>query len=358
MQQMPQQMAMQQAMPVGVPAQGNKGGLGALAAQRQQGGQADPRMMEMFKRLQGGIPGAGQMPQGPQMGFGQGMQMGQPGGFGQMDPRAMAAMQAMQQQQMGQRVDQFGRPSATGQFAFDPGQQQRIAQAGLTPDQLAQMTPDQMAKFQGAITQADIDPRTGYPVGAQVQLGSPMRGMPTQQTQQAMMDQIRQANPMVGQPQMPVPQMPGMAAPGYMQTQRELQTPTVPGDVLVQRPLPVGAGGKGAGMPPPGMIDQLRPGVPVQRPMPLPPGLSRPMPMPLPPGLNRPMPMPLPPGVNRPMPVPMPPPGYTLPPGMGLPPGLNRPMPMPMPPKGAVNRPRPVGKPVNPRFNQIMPFLR
>ncbi len=110
--------------------QSNKGGLGALAAQRQQGGQADPRMMEMFKRLQGGIPGAGQMPQGPQMGFGQGMQMGQPGGFGQMDPRAMAAMQAMQQQQMGQRVDQFGRPSATGQFAFDPGQQQRIAQAG------------------------------------------------------------------------------------------------------------------------------------------------------------------------------------------------------------------------------------
>jgi hypothetical protein len=324
MQQMPQQTAMQQAMPVGAPAQSNKGGLGALAAQRQQGGQADPRLMAMMQAFQN--QGGGNRPQ-PAM-------------------------------PMGQRVDQFGRPSAAGQFAFDPGQQQRIAQAGLTPDQLAQMTPDQMAKFQGAITQADIDPRTGYPVGAQVQLGSPMRGMPTQQTQQAMMDQIRQANPMVGQPQMPVPQMPGMAAPGYMQTQRELQTPTVPGDVLVQRPLPVGAGGKGAGMPPPGMIDQLRPGVPVQRPMPLPPGLSRPMPMPLPPGLNRPMPMPLPPGVNRPMPVPMPPPGYTLPPGMGLPPGLNRPMPMPMPPKGAVNRPRPVGKPVNPRFNQIMPFLR
>ncbi len=314
MQQMPQQTAMQQAMPVGAPAQSNKGGLGALAAQRQQGGQADPRLMAMMQAFQN--QGGGNRPQ-PAM-------------------------------PMGQRVDQFGRPSAAGQFAFDPGQQQRIAQAGLTPDQLAQMTPDQMAKFQGAITQADIDPRTGYPVGAQVQLGSPMRGMPTQQTQQAMMDQIRQANPMVGQPQMPVPQMPGMAAPGYMQTQRELQTPTVPGDVLVQRPLPVGAGGKGAGMPPPGMIDQLRPGVPVQRPMPLPPGLSRPMPMPLPPGLN------------RPMPVPMPPPGYTLPPGMGLPPGLNRPMPMPMPmpPKGAVNRPRPVGKPVNPRFNQIMPFLR
>jgi hypothetical protein len=204
-------------------------GLGALAAQQQQAGQMDPRMMEMFKRLQGGVPGAGQMPQGPQM--------VQPGGFGQMDPRAMADVQAMRQQQMGPRVDQFGRPSDTGQFAFDPGQQQRMAQAGLTPDQLAQMTPDQMAKLQ-PMAPVDIDPRTGYPVGAQVQLGSPMRGMPTQQSQQSMMDQIRQANPSVGQPRMAVPQMPGMAGPGGA------------------RQSTAGAGGKGAGMPPrPGMAN-------------------------------------------------------------------------------------------------------
>lgn len=286
MQQMPQQTAMQQAMPVGAPAQSNKGGLGALAAQRQQGGQADPRLMEMFKRLQGGIPGAGQMPQGPQMGFGQGMQMGQPGGFGQMDPRAMAAMQAFQ--------NQGGMPADPRMGTFGPNDM-------------------------------------------------PNRPMPYD------------------------PRKPG----GMMD---------VPVQLDPRRPMPIGAGGKGAGMPPPGMIDQLRPGVPVQRPMPMPPGVNRPMPvpMPLPPGLNRPMPMPgyggglppdvsrtmpmpgygggLPPGLNRPMPMPLPP-GLNRTMPAPMPPGLNRPMPMPIP-KPAPQPARPTPKPVNPRFNQIMPFLR
>jgi hypothetical protein len=67
----------------------------------------------------------------------------------------------------------------------------------------------------------------------------------------------------------------------------------MPGGIPVQRPmpfdprsLPVGAGGKGAGMPPPGMVNPPRP-------MPLPPGLNRPMPMPMPPGnmVNPPRPM-------------------------------------------------------------------
>lgn len=147
---MPQQMPQVGQMPMGAPTQS---GLGALAAQMQQSGQADPRLMAMMQAFQnrGGMPGAGMMPPG---------------------------------------------------------------------------------------------------------------GMPTQQTQQAMLDQIRQANPNFGQPQMPMPQMPGMAAPGGG---------LIPG---AQRPIPVGAGGKGAGMPRPGvpgtMVNPPRPMVPTPRPMPRP----------------------------------------------------------------------------------------
>ena len=259
MQQMPQQTAMQQAMPVGAPAQSNKGGLGALAAQRQQGGQADPRLMAMMQAFQNQDGGMRTQPA---------IHMGQPGGFGQAPTQAAMQMGTFGPNDM---------PSGT--MPYDPRKP-----GGMMPG-----------------------------------------GMPTQQDQQAMFDQIRQANPMVGQPQMPAPQMPGMAAPGGG---------LLPG---AQRPLPVGAGGKGAGMP--------RPGVPVQRPMPYDPrkpGGMMDVPVQLDP--RRPMPMPLPPGLNRPMPMP-------------LPPGLNRPMPMPVP-KPAPQPARPTPKPVNPRFNQIMPFLR
>lgn len=264
MQQMPQQTATGQAMPVGAPAQSNKGGLGALAAQRQQGGQADPRLMAMMQAMGGNRPQPA-MPMGQQA-------------------ASQAAQMQVMQQQMGQRVDQFGRPSATGQFAFDPGQQQRIAQAGLTPDQLAQMTPDQRAQLQ-PLAPVDINPMTGLPIDSQMQ--------------SRIMAQQAAAN----------------------QAMQQMQ-----GGIPAQRPLPVGAGGKGTGMPPPGMVNPPRP-------MPLPPGLNRPMPMPLPPGVNRPMPMPMPPGsmVNPPRPI------------------SPKPVPQPV---------RPTPKPMNPRFNQIMPFLR
>jgi hypothetical protein len=310
MQQMPQQMAMQQAMPQGMPSQM---GLGALAAQRQQGGQADPRLMAMMQALGGNRPQPA-MPMGP-------------------------------------RVDQFGRPSATGQFAFDAGQQQRIAQTGLTPDQLAQMTPDQMARFQ-PMAPVDIDPSTGRPIDAQKQsqimaqqafanqamqgnpgMGAPggaqfsamnftprpatmgLDGMPIQRANDpqmlAQMQAFQRQGGQGGMPGgMPMPKMPGMIDSGGMPGGVPVQLP-MPFDP--RRPVPVGAGGKGTGMPPPGMVNPPRP-------------------MPLPPGLNRPMPMPMPPGVNRPMPMPMP-----------------KPAPKPV---------RPTPKPVNPRFNQIMPFLR
>lgn len=143
---MPQQMPQMMAMPAGAPTQS---GLGALAAQMQQTGQADPRLMAAMQAFQqqGGMPGAGMMPPG---------------------------------------------------------------------------------------------------------------GMPTQQTQQAMMDQIRQTSPAIGMPGMPMPQVPGMAAPGGgllpgAQLQYDPRKPggMIPGGVPVQRPLPVGAGGKGAGMPRP-----------------------------------------------------------------------------------------------------------
>jgi hypothetical protein len=188
MQQTPQQMAMPQGMP-------SQMGIGALAAQRQQGGQADPRLMAMMQALGGNRPQPA-MPMGP-------------------------------------RVDQFGRPSATGQFAFDPEQQQRMAQAGLTPDQLAQMTPDQMAKLQ-PMAPVDIDPRTGRPIDAQMQ--------------SQIMAQQAFANQQQG----------GMI--GGMPVQRPM--PFDP-----RRPMPVGAGGKGAGAGPRvmetiGNPKGTRPGVP------------------------------------------------------------------------------------------------
>lgn len=278
---MPQQMAMQQAMPQGMPAQSNKGGLGALAAQRQQGGQADPRLMAMMQALGGNRPQPA-MPMGP-------------------------------------RVDQFGRPSATGQFAFDPQQQQRIAQAGLTPDQLPQMTPDQMARFQ-PMAPVDIDPSTGRPIDAQKQSQI--------MAQQAFANQAMQGNPGMGAPGgaqfsamnftprpatmgldgMPMQRANDPQMLAQMQAfQRQGGQGGMPGGVPVQLPmpfdprrLPVGAGGKGAGMPPPGMVNPPRP-------MPMPPGRM----------------------VNPPRPV--------------------GPKPVPV---------RPTPKPVNPRFNQIMPFLR
>jgi hypothetical protein len=131
-----QQMPQMGQMPPGAPTQS---GLGALATQMQQNGQADPRLMAMMQAFQnqGGMPGAGMMPPG---------------------------------------------------------------------------------------------------------------GMPTQQTQQAMLDQIRQTSPAIGLPGMPMRPTPGIAAPG---------------GVPVQRPLPVGTGGKGTGMPRPGipgtMVNPSRP---------------------------------------------------------------------------------------------------
>lgn len=204
MQQMPQQMA----MPQGAPAQSGKGGLGALATQMQQGGQADPRLMAMMQAFQnqGGAPG------GPKMGT-----------FG---PNDMP-----------------NRP-----MPFNPGMD--APGGGLFP---------------------------GFPGGPKVGTFGP-NDMPVQYD----------------------PRKPG----GMMD---------VPVQVDPRRPMPIGAGGKGTGMP--------RPDVPVMRPMPMPPGVNRPMPMPMPPGSM----------VNPPRPV--------------------GPKPVPQPV-------RPTPKPVNPRFNQIMPFLR
>jgi hypothetical protein len=158
-------------------------------------------MMEMMQRLQGGMP--------PGMGGPMPQQGGMMGG-----------------QQMGPWVDQFGRPSDTGQFAFDPQQQQRIAEAGLTPDRLAQMTPDQMARFQ-PMAPVDIDPSTGRPIDAQ--------------KQSQIMAQQAFANQQQG----------GMM--GGMPVQRPM--PFDP------RRLPVGVGGKGAGMDP-RMMNPPRSGLP------------------------------------------------------------------------------------------------
>lgn len=309
MQQMPQQTAMQQAMPVGAPAQSNKGGLGALAAQRQQGGQADPRLMAMMQAMGGNRPQpampmsqqaaaqaaqmramqtAQQIPLGGP-GFSQGMQMGQP-------PSGFDAFMQQRQQQ-------------------DAMNAQRAMQNGTMPQFEDQMRQRDMA-MQG-ITQVDIDRMRNLQ----------MSGDPSFQAESDAFNARANANRMAAlqgqfgaQGGMPGAGM-GTFGPNDMPVQYDPRKPggMMPGGVPVQRPLPVGAGGKGTGMPPPGMIDQLRPGVPVQRPIPLPPGVNRPMPMPMPPRV-----------------------AVDLPRTFG-------PKPVPV---------RPTPKPVNPRFNQIMPFLR
>jgi hypothetical protein len=178
----PTQMAMQGgSAPQGLMALMQQRGKGA----GMPGGQMDPGMMQMMDRLQGNVPQPAQRTDGgAETQYQQFLQqtqmppgMSAPGG---MDPR----------------VDQFGRPSATGQFAFDPQQQQRIAEAGLTPDRLSQMTPDQMARFQ-PMAPVDIDPRTGRPVGA----GGKGAGLPPPRTQEEMqraMDKMQFASEMRG----------------------------------------------------------------------------------------------------------------------------------------------------------------
>jgi hypothetical protein len=199
-----------------------------------EGGSYDPALVSAFQKYRGG---ASATPQPTQMGLGAlAMRQGP-----QMDPGMMQMMQRLQDNAsrqaqrtdgmmppagMGPRVDQFGRPSDTGQFAFDPQQQQRIAEAGLTPDRLSQMTPDQMARFQ-PMAPVDIDPMTGRPIDAR--------------RQSQIMAQQAFANQQQG----------GMM--GGMPVQRPM--PFDP------RRLPVGAGDKGAGMDP-RMMNPPRPGLP------------------------------------------------------------------------------------------------
>ena len=208
----------QMAMPQGGPTQS---GLGALAAQMQQNGQADPRLMSMMQAFQnqGGMPGSGMMPPGPQVGQ-------PPSGFG-------AFMQQRQQQ--------------------DAMNAQRAMQSGTMPQFQDQMRQRDMA-MQG-ITQADIDRMRNLQ----------MSGDPSFQAESDALNARANANRMTallgaqgG--------MPGMAAPGGG---------LLPG---AQRPLPVGAGGKGTGMPSPmttrpapkPMVNPPRPMTPTPRPTPRP----------------------------------------------------------------------------------------
>ena len=124
--QMPQRPQMPQMpraqAPQGLMALMQQRGKGAgMQGGTPQGGQMDPRMMEMMQRMQGGMPQGGmptpgsqalqsgmqaeqmrmqqaQMPpgMGPQQFLAQ--QQGPSGGPGQIDPQMLAAMQAFQQQ--------------------------------------------------------------------------------------------------------------------------------------------------------------------------------------------------------------------------------------------------------------------
>lgn len=197
--------------------------MGAGAGQRGGMPQSTPRSVP--QAMLRSMPQMGQMPPGAPTQSGLGALAARMQQAGQMDPGMMAMMQRLQ----GGNVPQPAMPMG-GQMPTDPQMMDQMRMGNFTRPNMPPMeTP------------------MGSPDTA------PFGGMPTQQTQQAMMDQMRQANPGVGQPQMPMPQMPGMAAPGGG---------LLPG---AQRPLPVGAGGKGAGMPRPGvpstMVNPPRPGM-------------------------------------------------------------------------------------------------
>ena len=224
-------------MPSGAPSQM---GLGALAM--RQGPQMDPRMMQMMQRLQGGVPQPAQQTGGGIERVSLDRSIPRPVGSGGM-PAGGPSQAEMQYQQFLQQT---------------------------------QMPPGMAAPGGAQFSAMNFTPRPAT-------MG--LDGMPIQRANDpqmlAQMQAFQRQGAQVGMPGgMPMPKMPGMIDSGGM-----------PGGVPVQRPMPfgpmpVGAGGKGTGMPPPGMVNPPRP-------MPLPPGLNRPMPMPMPPGnmVNPPRPM-------------------------------------------------------------------
>ncbi len=206
-------------MPSGAPSQM---GLGALAM--RQGPQMDPRMMEMMRRLQGGVPQpaqqtGGMMPPG----------MDAPGGaqFSAMDftprPATMGLdgmpIQRANDPQMLAQVQAMGldgprSPAQQMQYQQFMQQQPQMTPMGpMTQQQIASMTPDMRQQMNAMQNQADMQRRlaSGDFPGAQ---GGMPGGVPVQ-------------SPMQFDP----------------------------------RRLPVGAGGKGAGMDP-RMMNPPRPGLP------------------------------------------------------------------------------------------------
>lgn len=129
--------------------------------------------------------------------------------------------------------------------------------------------------------------QTGGGIQAMPQVGQIAPRVPTQSGLGALATQMQQngqADPRLmammqafqNQGGMPGGQMMGTFGPNDMPVPYDPRKPDsmIPGGVPVQRPLPVGAGGKGAGMPPPGM-GVPRPSVPGTMVNP-----SRPMPKP------------------------------------------------------------------------------
>jgi hypothetical protein len=299
MQQMPQQMAMQQAMPQGMPSQM---GIGALAAQRQQGGQADPRLMAMMQALGGNRPQPAQQTGGmPAGGFSQAeMQYQQ-----SLMPPGMAAPGGAQISAMNftPRPATMGLDGMPIQRANDPqmlaqmqAMQQQMAPGGMAsqinrgtsqpdPQMLAAMQAFQQQGGQGSMPPAGMDPRMAAMQAMNQQAGQGGQNMqsqlqamgldgprsPEQEMQyQQFMQQQPQMTPMGPMTQQQIASMtPAMRQQMTdMQNRTDMQRrlasgdfPGAQGGMPAQRPMPVGAGGKGAGMDP-RMINPPRPGLP------------------------------------------------------------------------------------------------
>lgn len=119
-------------------------------------------------------------------------------------------------------------------------------------------------------------PQMAMPQGAPTQSGLGALATQMQQNGQADPRLMAMMQAFQNQGGMPGGQMMGTFGPNDMPVPYDPRKPggMMPGGVPVQRPLPVGAGGNGTGMPPPG-IGVPRPGVPGTMVNP-----SRPMPKP------------------------------------------------------------------------------
>jgi hypothetical protein len=254
-------------MPSGAPS---RMGLGALALQRQRGGQPDPRVMAIAQMLQGGMPQqtGGMMPPGgaqtqPLRQFGSDMNVMPPAGMqvGPTPGQPSNPFSGMSQQQLIAMNQAMDRERQMNSYAMGGSQnpyamamnQRNLAEAtrmatpqpgvpGPMQPQVGQMTPGQDAQMVAQLQQEQMrlaqmpqDPRIAA-MAAQQQgqrmAPSPFQGAKGSRSTQPQMQQ----NPMTQYYSPMAARTPSMAF------QARMPSPAAPVRAPVQTPRPGGAG--------------------------------------------------------------------------------------------------------------------